>query len=130
MTHALAHSLKQAGRVCKHCAIKETDIGMRLERVDVSKRCISHTKDWASVVQNLADIRAAIAHALKPTPRRQAKRIGEFEKPVLNPGIAADCICEPQKLVHLARMAVSPAQVEQQRGGWLAGDLIINGGNY
>src|SRR5690348_17387173 len=63
--HVLASAFQQAGRVREHCATEEADVRMRLESVDISKRRIRHTSDRTSVVQELADIGAAPAHALK-----------------------------------------------------------------
>ncbi len=77
MTHALALAFEQAGGIRQHCAIVETDVRMSFERVDISKGRVPHTSDRASVVQELADIGAAAAHALKPCPRHQSERIGE-----------------------------------------------------
>src|SRR5437899_9893410 len=90
MTHALALTLEQAGGIRERCAIVETDIRMSLERVDIPKRRVPHTSDWTSVVQELADIGAAAAHALKPCPRHQSERIGEVGKPSLNLRISPD----------------------------------------
>src|SRR5262245_58801249 len=90
MTHALARAFEQAGGIREHGAIEEADIRMSLECVDIAKRRVLHTNDRTSVVQELAHIGAAAAHALKPCPRHQAKRIGEVGKPSLYLRIASD----------------------------------------
>src|SRR5262249_34945591 len=112
MTHALALALQQAPGIREHGAIEEADIGASLERIDISNRCGPHTSDRTSVVQELADIGAAAAHALKPCPRHQSERIGEVGKPSLNPRVASDRTGEPQQIVHLSRVPVCPASVE------------------
>jgi hypothetical protein len=47
-------------------------------------------------VQELADIGAAAAHALKPCLRHQSERIGEVGKPSLDLRISSDRTVEPQ----------------------------------
>ena len=89
-------AFEQAGGIREHCAMVEADIRMRLERVDISKRRVPHTSDRTSVVQELADIGAAAAHALEPCPRHQSERIGEVGKPSLDLRISPDRTVEPQ----------------------------------
>ena len=69
MTHAFARAFEQAGGVRERGTIVEADIRVSLERIDISKRRVSQTSDRTSVVQELADICAAAAHAFKPCPR-------------------------------------------------------------
>jgi hypothetical protein len=96
MTHALARAFEQAGRIREHCAIVEADIRMSLECVDISKRRVPHTSNRTPVVQELADIGAATAHAFEPYPRHQSERIGEVGKPSLNLRVSSDRTREPQ----------------------------------
>ena len=77
MTHALAGAFEQTGRIREHRAIKEADTRMSLERVDISKRRVSHACDGTTVVQEFADIGTTTAHALKPRLRHQPERVGE-----------------------------------------------------
>jgi hypothetical protein len=96
MTHALARAFEHASGIREHCAIVEADIRMSLECVDISKRRVPHTSDRTSVVQELADIGAAAAHALKPCLRHKSERIGEVGKPSLDLRISSDRTVEPQ----------------------------------
>src|SRR5438093_1019086 len=96
MTHAFARALEQTGGIREHCAIVEADICMSLECIDISKRRVPHTSDRTSVVQELTDIGAAAAHALKPCSRHQSERVDEVGKPRLNLRISSDRAREPQ----------------------------------
>src|SRR5215813_5359868 len=122
MTIALALAFEQPGGIREHCAIVEADIRMSLKRVDISKRRVPHTSDRTSVVQELADIGAAAAHALKPRPRHQPEWIGEAGKPNLNSRIASDRTGEPQQIVHWPALTHSrPSLTFASRAvGWLA----------
>src|SRR5262245_32366617 len=115
MAHALACAFEQAGGIREHGAVVEADICMRLERIDIPKRGVSHTSDRASVVQELADVGAAAAHALKPGPCHHPVRIDEAGKPILDPGIPPHRAVEPQQIVHPNRMPACPVLRNPQK---------------
>jgi hypothetical protein len=120
--------LEQADGIGEHCAMEEADTRMRLERVDIAKRRVLHASNRTSIVQELADIGAAVAHALEPCPRHQSVRIGEG-KPSLNLRISSDCTRVPQEITHLGRMSVCPASVEppSRRQQPLSSHACLNG---
>src|SRR5262245_48037846 len=100
MPHAAPRALERAGGIPGGRAVEKSDVRMRLERVDISKRRVPHTSNGTSVVQHFADIGAAAAHALKPCPRHQSVRIRNLE-PSLDFRIAPHRAMEPQDIVHL-----------------------------
>jgi hypothetical protein len=74
---------------------------MTRERVDISKWRVPDTGNRTSIVQEFPDIGAAAAHALEPSPRHQSVRIGDVEKPSIDPRITSDRTGEPQQIIHL-----------------------------
>ena len=69
MAHELAGALQQAGRIRERCALKESDVYVRSEYVDVGEGHVSQTSGGTAVVQELADFVAAFSHFLKPLVR-------------------------------------------------------------
>jgi hypothetical protein len=82
--------------------MEEADIGMRPERVDISERRVADAGDRTSVVEKLADVGAAAAHSVEPSPHHPAQRIGIVREPGLDPGIAPDRAGESQQIPHRA----------------------------
>ena len=51
VTHVLASSVEQIGRVVQVCAVEEADVGMALEDVDVGEWDVFHAGDGMAIVQ-------------------------------------------------------------------------------
>src|SRR6184192_3970596 len=66
MTHELAGTFQQAGRIRQRCALKEPHVYVRGEYIDVSEGRISQTGNRTAVMQQLPDFVAALPHHLKP----------------------------------------------------------------
>src|SRR5579863_394883 len=66
MAHELAGALQQASRIRQRCTLKESNVYVRREYVDVAKGCISQTCSRTAVMQKLPDLVATVSHHLKP----------------------------------------------------------------
>lgn len=73
MAHVLASAFQQAGRIWQPYAVKKAHVYVRREYVDVAERRISQTRNWAAVVQELADFVAAFSHHRKPLLRNRSQ---------------------------------------------------------
>ena len=64
--HVFSAALQQVCRVLQHCSVKESDVHVRCESVDVSEGDIAKAGYGTAVVEQLAHLVAAGAHHLKP----------------------------------------------------------------
>src|ERR1700753_3664792 len=62
VAHALATALQQRGRVFKQCAVKETDVDMPCERVDVAEGRIVDAGHGTAIVHEFPHIGTALSH--------------------------------------------------------------------
>src|SRR5262245_59112580 len=69
MSHALATSIQEVGRVREECAVEETDIDMARERVDVGERRVFDARDGTTIVHHFSDCITALSHPRKPLLR-------------------------------------------------------------
>src|SRR5579872_1187647 len=66
MAHEFARALQQAIRIRQGCSLKEADVDVRSECVDVSKGDVSQARNRTAIVQKLPDLISATAHDLEP----------------------------------------------------------------
>src|SRR5215471_5382231 len=97
MAHELAGALQQAGRIRKRCAMKEPDVDVRSEYVDVAEGRISQTCYGTAVMQKLADFVPAFSHDLKPLMRDDSQFTCMLFHPRFDGGIALDSAVESQQ---------------------------------
>jgi hypothetical protein len=66
VAHAAAAAFEQAGGIVEVYAVKEADIDVRSEDVDVCEGSIAHARCGTSVVQQLTHVFATSTHVLEP----------------------------------------------------------------
>jgi hypothetical protein len=69
MAHGLARALQQVCGIRERCAVKEPDVYVRSEYIDVAEGRISQTRNRTAVMQELADFVSTFPHHLKPLAR-------------------------------------------------------------
>src|SRR5207302_7001488 len=97
MTHELARTFQQAGRIRERCAVKEPHVYVRGEYIDVPEGCISQTGDRAAVMQELPDFVPAFSQRLKPLMRDGSQFTGMLFHPRIDGGILLDSAVESQQ---------------------------------
>jgi hypothetical protein len=120
--HAFAGAFQEAGRVVKHRPVEEADIHVRPEGVDVPERRVSHTRRGMAVVQQLANVRSAGAHLLKPWPRERSQLVIRFGKPSLDAGVSMNGTREAHELAHPNSLQ---ANVKAAHSGQVASTIIL-----
>ena len=98
MAHELAVALQQAGLIWQSIAVKEPDVYVRGEDIDVAECRIAQTCGRAAVMEDFADFVAAVAHDLKPLAREAAQFAAMVVHPRFDGGIALDSAVEAQKV--------------------------------
>src|SRR6202163_3332835 len=97
MAHELAGALQQAGRIRQRCAVKEPDIYVRSEYIDVAEGRISQTCDRTAVMQELPDFVPAFSHYLKPLMPDGSQFSRMLVHPRIDGGIPLDRAVESQQ---------------------------------
>ncbi len=69
MAHTFTVALQQTGRVRQACTLKEADIYMGREHIDVCKWYSTQACNRAAVMQDFPNFIPASSHHLKPLPR-------------------------------------------------------------
>src|ERR1700733_136835 len=104
VAHVLAGALQQARRIEQGCAVKESHVDVRREYVDIGEGRIAEAGDRTAVVEELADLIAALAHDLKPLARDGSQLTFVLFHPRMNGGIALDGAVESEQFgFHRAR---------------------------
>src|SRR5579864_229487 len=98
MAHELAGALQQTGRVRQRRAVKEANVYVGGEHVDVGEGRVSQTGDRTAVMQKLADFVAAISHHVKPVTRDGSQFAGVVFQPGVDGGIALDSAVESKQI--------------------------------
>jgi hypothetical protein len=96
MAHEFAGPLQQAARIRQRCAMKESNIYMRSEYVDIAEGRIPQTCNRTTVMQELANFVPALSHNLKPMMRDDSQLTCMFAHPGLDCGIPLDSAVESQ----------------------------------
>src|SRR5229473_1582624 len=97
MTHELAGTLQQAGRIRERCAAKEPHVYVRSEYIDVAERRITQTCNRTAVMQKLSDFVPAFSHHLKPLKRDSSQFTCMRLHPHIDGGIPLDSTIESQQ---------------------------------
>src|SRR3954452_6792900 len=97
MPHELAGALQQASWIGQRCALKEPDVYVRTEYIDVAEGNISQTCNRTAVVQELADFISTVPHYLKPLMGDGSQFTCMLIHPRINGGIPLDCAVESQQ---------------------------------
>src|SRR5579864_3960646 len=98
MAHELAGALQQAGWIRQRCAVKEPDVDVRGEYIDIAEGRISQTGNRMAVMQKLPDFVPALSHHLKPLMRDGAQFTCMLFHPRINSGIPLDSVVESQQV--------------------------------
>jgi hypothetical protein len=98
MAHELAGALQQAGRIRQGCALKEPNVYVRSEYIDVAEGRISQARDGTPVMQKLPDFVPASSHNLKPLMRHGSQFACMLFHPRIDGGIPLDSAIESQQL--------------------------------
>src|ERR1700686_966946 len=97
MTHELAGALQQASRIRECCAVKEPDVYVRSEYIDVSEGRVSQTCNRTAVMQKLPDFVPTFSHHLKPLKRDGSQFTGMPFHPRIDGRIPLDSAVESQQ---------------------------------
>src|SRR5262249_41280721 len=88
MSHDLARALKQSLRIRQFGSMKEADVDVGLEGIDVGKRRTAHAHSGLAIMQHFPNVITAMAHGLKPPSCRDTQSILVFIPPKLDGGMA------------------------------------------
>src|SRR5207237_2510565 len=97
MTHELAGTFQQAGRIRQRCAVKEPHVYVRGEYIDVAEGRIAQTRNRTAVMQKLPDFVPAFSHHLKPLMRDGSQSTCMLFHPRIDGGIPLDSAVESQQ---------------------------------
>ena len=97
MAHKLAGALQQTCRIRQRGAVKEPDVYVRSEYINVAEGRISQTCNRTAVMQELSDFVPAFSHHLKPLMRDGSQSTCMLFHPRIDGGIALDSAVEPQQ---------------------------------
>src|SRR5580698_2797849 len=112
MAHELAGALQQSRRIRQGCALKEPDVYVRSEHVDVAKGHISQTCSRTAVMQKLADFVPAFSHHLEPLMSDGPQSTRMFFHPRIDGGIARDSAVQSKQFrSHLRSHRRSPLPI-------------------
>ena len=95
MAHMLAGALEKAGRVVERRAVEEAHIRMSGEGIHIAKRDIVHARSRTAIVQELANVGAAAAHAFEPWLGEPPQPVQRPRKPEVDNRIAMNGAGEP-----------------------------------
>jgi hypothetical protein len=95
MPHSFSGAFEEAGPVGERRSMEEPDIHVSPKGVDVGKCRVFHTGDGMAVVQELANIRAAAAHAFKPWLRHPSQFVVGFTEPHVDAAVSLNGAREP-----------------------------------
>jgi hypothetical protein len=98
MAHESAHALQQAGRIRQRVTVKEPNIYVRSEYVDVAEGSIAQTCNRAAVMQYFPDFISTFSHRLKPLMRDGSQLSPMLIHPRIDCGVAFDGTVESQQL--------------------------------
>jgi hypothetical protein len=113
MTHALAGALQQAGRIGQRGAVKEPDVYVGVEYINVAEGRISQTGHRTAVMQKLPDFVPALSHRRKPLTRDGSQFAVMFFHPRMDGGILLDRAVKSQQF----RSRKSKTPPLQTKGG-------------
>jgi hypothetical protein len=66
VSHELARAFKQTLRIRQFGSMKEADVDVRGEGIDVGKRRTAHARSGLTIMQHLPNVIAAMAYGFKP----------------------------------------------------------------
>ena len=101
MAHPLAGAFQHTSWIGNFGTSKESDIHMRLKRIDVGKSGIVNTGRWMTVVKEFTNVCSAPSHDVEPALRQLPQFGGLVLKPSINGGIANDGTVKSKKLGHI-----------------------------
>src|SRR5437879_11632378 len=96
MTHIFATALQQACRIRQRRAVKEPDVHMSSECIDVTEWRISYACDRTAVVHEFPNVVATLSHDVKPFLRDRSQFACLFFHPRIDGGIPLDPTGEPK----------------------------------
>ena len=105
MSHAFAGPFEEADWVVQRRPLEEAEIHMGLESVDIAKGGILNAGSGTAIVQQLANVRATIAHALEPWLGHPTRRVSGGGEPGVDAGVAPHGAGEPHQLFHRGILA-------------------------
>jgi hypothetical protein len=116
VAHTLAGALEQPRRILERRAMKEADVHVGAEGVDVRERGGADTRGGVAVVQELANVRAAAAHRLEPGPSHLSQRMLGRREPAVDVRIARNGARQEEEIAHRARMPDWPTKSRRRQG--------------
>jgi len=88
---------KQMGRIRQLCTVKEADVHVRGECIDIGEGRVAEAGDWAAVVEEFADFVAASSHHFKPFASDGSQDTCMLFHPGVDGGIAFDGAIESKQ---------------------------------
>ena len=101
MAHSLACALQYVSRIWERRPLKEPDVHVRGEYIDVAEGHIAQTCNGATVMEEFPDFVAAFSHDLKPLARDGSQFTLMRFHPRMDGGIALDSAVESQQFRRL-----------------------------
>jgi hypothetical protein len=98
VAHELAGALQQAEWIGQRGTVKEPQVDVRSEDIDVAKGRISETGNRTTVVHELADLVAAIAQRLKPVTRDRSQVACAFVQPPVDGWVVLDSAVKSEQV--------------------------------
>ena len=96
MAHVFATALQQACRIRQRRAMKEPDVYMSFECIDVTEWRIFYACDRTAVVHEFPNVVATLSHDVKPFLRDGSQSAYPFFHPHIDGGIPLDPAGEPK----------------------------------
>ena len=103
VAHELARALEQAGRVWERRAVKEANVHVRGEDVDIAEGGVAEAGNRAAVMEQLADFVSAAAHGVKPPAGKVSQLAVVASHPGVDGGVAFDGAVEAEECVFHGR---------------------------
>ena len=104
MSHELAGAFKQTLRIRQFGSMKEADVDVGREGIDVRKRRTAHACGGLTVMQHLTNVIAAMAYGFKPPSCRGTQWTLVFLPPELNAAMPLYRAIEPKYSLHCLRL--------------------------
>src|SRR5260370_32140260 len=105
MAHELAGALQQAARIRQCCAVKEPQVYVRRECIDVAEGRVSHTCNRTAVMQELPDFVPAFSHHFKPVTRDGPQFTCMLVHPRIDSGISLNSAVESHSALIVAPLS-------------------------
>lgn len=118
VAHEFAGTQENAGRIGESIAVKEADVDVGGEDVDVGEGCVAEAGDGAAVMEDLADFIAAFAHDGEPMLGDVAEFAGVALHPGFDGGVTLESAVEAkERFFHESSRSAGPQPGDRMTAG-------------